>query len=234
MKFFCEYCGNRIDAEKEHKCPHCGASYKNNKKFKQIEEDRNKEIQFNNETKQKVIGHVFGIMKFSKIVMIIPFVIFALIIITAIIITTNHDNEKFDEPKLDSSVIDDLFNDKKEEEKEVVVGIDEYGKTTKYQVKVTKYQVQEDRFNRLEEGYEYVKFDLVVENLTDNQISSLDVNCIVDGVAQKNEIYSGHSDLPFTIAKNLTVTGSSTFIVPMDATSYDIRYGDYVTIHIEK
>lgn len=28
MKFFCEYCGNRIDAEIDHKCPHCGASYK--------------------------------------------------------------------------------------------------------------------------------------------------------------------------------------------------------------
>ena len=33
MKFFCEYCGNRIDAEKNHKCPHCGASYKKNKQF---------------------------------------------------------------------------------------------------------------------------------------------------------------------------------------------------------
>ena len=33
MKFFCEYCGNRIDAEKDAKCPNCGASYKKNKEF---------------------------------------------------------------------------------------------------------------------------------------------------------------------------------------------------------
>ena len=36
------------------------------------------------------------------------------------------------------------------------------------------------------------------------------------------------------IAEDLTVKGTATFIVPKDATSYDIRYGDYVTIHIEK
>ena len=28
MKFFCEYCGCRIDAETDDKCPNCGASYK--------------------------------------------------------------------------------------------------------------------------------------------------------------------------------------------------------------
>ena len=30
------------------------------------------------------------------------------------------------------------------------------------------------------------------------------------------------------------VKGDSTFIVPQNASSYDIRYGDYITIHIEK
>ena len=37
MKFFCEYCGNRIDAEVDEKCPNCGASYKKNKSFIELE-----------------------------------------------------------------------------------------------------------------------------------------------------------------------------------------------------
>jgi hypothetical protein len=36
------------------------------------------------------------------------------------------------------------------------------------------------------------------------------------------------------ISRELAVKGTATFIVPVDALSYDIRYGDYVTIHIEK
>ena len=34
---FCEYCGNRIDAEVDEKCPNCGASYKKNKSFIELE-----------------------------------------------------------------------------------------------------------------------------------------------------------------------------------------------------
>ena len=57
---------------------------------------------------------------------------------------------------------------------------------------------------------------------------------MVDGIAQNNYYYAGHSDLPFDIAIGLTVKGTSTFIVPKAATSYYIKYGDYVTIHIKK
>jgi hypothetical protein len=58
---------------------------------------------------------------------------------------------------------------------------------------------------------------LLVENLTNYSISSEDVNCVVDGVAQNNYYYSGHSELPFNISKGLTVKGTATFIVPKNA-----------------
>ena len=45
---------------------------------------------------------------------------------------------------------------------------------------------------------------------------------------------SGYSTLPFYIKTCLAVKGESTFEVPINATSYDIKYGDYVTIHIVK
>ena len=67
MKFFCEYCGNRIDANIDRKCPNCGASYKKNKKFLELEAERKRQADLTNEYAHKILGHVTGSMKFSKI-----------------------------------------------------------------------------------------------------------------------------------------------------------------------
>ncbi len=235
MKFFCEYCGNRIDANVDRKCPNCGASYRKNKKFIELEAERKKQIELGREYTQKVFGHVTGVMKFSKVFFIIPIIVFVGIFVTIIsfAIRTTENFESKD--KVEFNILEELKNNlETDEEKEVTVNFGEYGETLEYRVKVTNYKTVEDPFNLLEEGYEYVQFDLVVENLTDYKIYSEDVYCIVDGVSQKNSFTSGYSDLPFDISKKLAVTGSSKFIVSKSAKSYDIRYGDYVTIHIEK
>jgi len=268
MKFFCEYCGNRIDAEKNHKCPHCGASYKKNKQFLKIEEERKREKQINTEYKNKILNHTLKTFTFSKIIFIIPIIIFFISVIVAIIfiakqfksfdnVTENNvsvfeditniiDEETKNNIKENNvSVFEDITNIIDEEIKnnikendnsftEVIVGLDEFGQTEKYKVKITKYEVVPDKFNRLEEGYEYVKFYLIVENLLNEEIVKEDTYCIVDGISQTNYMSSGYSDLPMFIAKGLTVKGEATFEVPINATSYDIKYGDYITIHIEK
>lgn len=241
MKFFCEYCGNRIDAEKDHKCPNCGASYKKNEKFLKLEEERKKEQQVNNEYKHKVINHVLGTMKFSKFFMIIPIVVF--VIIFAVVITSfigvknkvkENDNNNQDNNINIEEMFDSILGEESKEQEKVTANFNEFAETDKYKVKVEKYEVVEDIFNEADEGYELVKFHLIVENLTDKEIRKEDVNCIVDGIAQTNDFTSGYSDLPMFIARELAVKGTATFIVPVDAQSYDIRYGDYVTIHIEK
>lgn len=238
MKFFCEYCGNRIDAEKDIKCPNCGASYKKNNSFIELEKNKNKENELNNEYKHKIINHVLGTMKFSKVFMIIPIFIFLIIFTIIIISFLNFGKDVKTEKKDNITEIQDkvesIINDGSKDQEKVTVGFNEYAETKKYKVKVEKYEVVEDIFHEAEEGYELVKFDLIVENLSDTSIRSENVNCIVDGIAQTNDVYSGHSDLPFYIDKELAVKGTSTFFVPINASSYDIRYGDYVTIHIEK
>jgi len=236
MKFFCEYCGNRIDADKDHKCPHCGASYKQNKKFIKLEEQKNKEQQINDENKQKIIKHVFGVFAFSKLFMIIPVIIFAVIVVMMIVAisSVNNENKNKDNNFDVQEMFDSMMGEESKDQEKVVVNFNEFAETKKYRVKVTKYEAVEDNFQEAEEGYELVKFHLIVENLSDTSIRSENVNCIVDGVAQNNDVYSGHSDLPFHIEKELAVKGTSAFFVPKDASSYDIRYGDYVTIHIEK
>ena len=224
MKFFCEYCGNRIDALKHDKCPHCGASYKKNKSFIKLEEEKKKQQDINNEYKKQVFDYTIGAMKFSRWFMIIPILAFVIILFVSIFTFSNIKKNS------------DPFSNIKVEEvtEDIEAEYNEYAETSEYKVKVTKYEVVEDIFNKVEEGYELVKFHIIVENLTNNQIYKEDVNCIVDGIAQTNYLTSGYSDLTMFINKGLTVKGTSTFIVPKETDSYDIKYGDNITIHIEK
>ena len=234
MKFFCEYCGCRIDPEKDIKCPNCGASYKKNATFLKNEE----EIKKQKENALKTFEQTRKTIKTnSKVFSIIFISIFAIVFLTIIGSMVGFFVLGKKASKTIPGIIESqLGNDEKavKEQEKVTVGINEYGKTKDYQVKVTGYEKLEDIFKELSSDYEYVTFHLTVENLKNSSISSQNVNCIVDGVAQTNYYYSGYSTLPFTINTELTVTGDATFKVPADAKSYDIRYGDYVTIHIEK
>ena len=223
MKFFCEYCGNRIDAEKDEKCPHCLASYRQNKSFKKLQEQNNKETEINNENKQKLIKHVFCIFSFSKFLFIIPIIVFLIIISIFLTVFVKFGNN-FD---LKSGTFDNNVEN-------IEANFNEFAKIEEYGFKVTRYEIVENIFDQPEEGYEYVKFYFTVENLSNKELTKEDVYCIVDGISQTNDFTSGYSDLPMFIAKDLIVTGTSTFIVPKDAVGYDIRYGDYITIHIEK
>lgn len=233
MKFFCEYCGSVINTEEDDKCPHCGAAYSKNKTYIKLEEERNKERQLNKEYKHKIIGGTMKALKFSWLIFLAPVFIFIAILIIAIVLTHNTDNDIDSNLNNFNSIID-KSEETKEEQKKVTVNFNEFGEIDDYKVKVIKYEVVEDKFNNLEEGYELVKFHLVVENTSGDKLTKEDVNCIVDGVAQNNDFTSGYSDLPMFIQKDLTVKGTSTFEVPKNATSYDIKYGDYITIHIEK
>ena len=240
MKFFCEYCGNRIDAELDRKCPNCGASYKKNKNFIKLQDEKSKQQEINTEFKNEIMNHTLGVMKVSKFIFIIPIIIFLVVAsIIAFAFININKNFKDDSDKIKNDV-ESIFESIKDEDtrnekdQNIVVGFNEYGSTKDYQVKVTKYETVEDKFNKIEVGYELVKFHLMLQNLSKEELRKEDVYCIVDGVSQTNDLTSGYSDLPMFIAKDLTVTGTATFIVPKTATSYDIRYGDYITVHIEK
>lgn len=221
MKFFCEYCGARIDAQRDDKCPHCGASFNNNKTYKKLEEQKNREEESNAQIKQEIVKHTLSAFKFSRVFFFVPMIIFVVVltIIIAIFVNISKDSK-------------DIFN--KGDDREVTVNLNEFGSTSGYKAKVTKYEQTESFMKTTEEGYEYIKFYLIVENTSNKQIKSEDVNCLVDGIAQDNDFSSGYSTLPFFISKGLTVQGTATFKVPTSATSYDIKYGDNIVIHIEK
>ena len=115
------------------------------------------------------------VLKFSKWFLIIPIVIFLLIVTITILLFSNlikrsnavtdkiqSNTNSMIESMFDSEIIKDQFSTDEDKEKEVTVNINEYGSTSQYKVKVTKYEVVEDKFKRIEEGYELVKFHLVV------------------------------------------------------------------------
>lgn len=214
MKFFCEYCGCRINADVDKKCPECGAAYDNNVTFKKLQEER--KISKEKITKE---GKKF-IRLFYIFIGIISLIIFSGIGFIGYSIFKDIRGEN-------STSINNS-------EKLVEVNIGEYAKTNKYQVMVTGYEKDNSIHFDENEGYEYIKFNLQVENLTGKQIRSEEVNCIVDGVAQTNSINSGYSTLPFFISSKLTVKGDAVFEVPVSAAAYDIKYGDNVIIHIQK
>lgn len=241
MKFFCEYCGNRIDADKDAKCPNCGASYKKNESFIKLETEKKKQIQNNQENAQKIFNHVFETFKISKIVFFIPILFFIIILVTFIIRSTNFNKNKTTVNDFGEKVQDIIEQQKdqqenlfEEDQENIVVGLNEFAETKEYKVKVTEYEVVEDVFKVLESDYEYIKFYLLVENLTKEELRREDINCVVNGIAQTNKYSSGYSDIPVFINKGLTVKGTATFAVPKNAGKYEIKYGDYVTIEINK
>lgn len=61
MKFFCEYCGYHIDANKDAKCPNCGAAYNRNKTYLKLEKE-SKENQQRNKKNAKKIGILASIL----------------------------------------------------------------------------------------------------------------------------------------------------------------------------
>ena len=234
MKFSCEYCRGVIDAEKDKECPKCGASYEKNKEYLRLEKERKEKFDKSTKNDQKIAKLIIGI--------VVGIIVFSFVIMLANILTMNsrtkRSSDRYDEiydKIINDTSLDNVTNTtNKEGEKSVTVEINEYGKTSKYQAMVTGYEQTSLWYKTPAEGYELVVFHLQVENLTDKEISKEDVNCIVDGVAQTNEKFSGYSTIPYDIGSKLTVKGDATFEVPKDATSYDIRYGDYITIHIEK
>ena len=67
MKFFCEYCGNRIDAHVDNKCPNCCASYKKNKEFIKLQQEKQEQEQMNKKIVNEIMNHAMSFMNFSKV-----------------------------------------------------------------------------------------------------------------------------------------------------------------------
>lgn len=234
MKIICEYCKNSIDTDKNDKCPNCNASYHNNKEFK----DRIKELQkekeieletrrLQNETYKTVLGHTNRVFDASKFIIIgiVIFIMVPIIFIGAGAL------------KRDVNKAKELTNTTTKEIK-VEANLGQYAETSEYKVMVDKVINIDKLYNTLtpSEGKEYKIFHIIVQNkLNKLLILPFHINCVVDDFAQKEVYYiSKYPSLPSYVEKDLKVEGYALFEVPKGSKKFDIKYGDYVTIHIEE
>lgn len=245
MKFFCEYCGYRIDADEDEKCPNCGASYKKNKTFIRLEEEKKQQEINDNKLKEEVRQFTFKNIKFIKWFFLF-FIIIFIVVFVSILVSATGMFKVFKNNKIEEKIINIIDEDKEEKQPEkeieekkepeaiIVDGLNNYGSIDEYKFMVTGYKVVKSKWPDDYTGEnECVKFYFQVQNTSGKEIRKQEVNCIVDGVAQKQSMF-GSNTMTYSIGKDLTVKGDMEFMVPKNATSYDIKYGDYITIHIEK
>ena len=246
MKIICEYCKNSIDTSKDNKCPNCLASYSDNKMFKEgLEELKKQKDQeyrareldiekqkIQNEQVKSILETTKKIFGFQKYIIFIP-ILFFLLIFFGIIFSIFNSHKDY--PKRFTTTT--MPNITTTTEKKVAVGLNEFGETSKYKVKIDKTLNIDKIYGVISpsEGKKYKAFHLIVENKTESTlILNAKINCIVDDFVQKESNYhSKYPPLPFKIDSLLKAEGYVIFEVPINAKKYDIKYGDYITIHID-
>lgn len=248
MKIICEYCGTQIDVNKDSICPSCGASFESNVSYKNFKEHKKKhdEIELkereasleNRKLLHQTINNVTGTFNnVSNVFKFVPIIILFMIIVFVFVFynISKTFSERTGNIINDSNSFFEQFDDNSDVEKKVVVNLNEFAETSKYRVKVDSYEVIKKYPFDVLDGYEVVTFHFIVENLTGEKYWLRDsINCVVDGIAQNNKYNYDRDELAISIDKGLTIHGYKAFEVPKNAGSYDIKFGDYVTIHIEK
>lgn len=224
MKIKCEYCDSVINTRVDDECPNCGASYANNKEYLEYKK-----------TEKEINKHFLDVFKKTqKTAFIIPVVAMIFIIIIFLSIVTSFNKSSKQVSNIINNRTTSTTTTTKKVQEKLTVNYREEAVLNNYKVMVDSYEVFTSKFYKPGKGNEFVTFHFLVTNISNKPITSLKVYCIVDGVSQNTVWDTERDELPSLIATDLKVQGNYAFEVPKNAKSYDIRYGDYVTIHIEK
>lgn len=230
MKFYCEYCREQIDSDKDKKCPSCGASYKNNKEYaKLLEEKKEQQKEFNNQVKK--VGKI-AIIPFI-LIPIIFISIFIFIVVMAFKSSKNIDNNfdnirKLSEENINSTN-ENINREKKIEEVEPVL-VNEEKSSTDYKVKLEKYRLLEQKSDK---EYDKLEVTLIIEKISDKfEAWGETIYCLVNNASQK---YDGfNSDISTYIKdKGIPETKKMTYYVPKNTKSFDIKYGSDIEFHVD-
>lgn len=229
MKFHCEYCRELIDTEKDKKCPSCGATYKENKEYQKMLDEQAQQKELAKQQQEfvhkqfKIVGITGGV--FAIIMPIVVISIMGFVIYLGVKETKKNKNnfdDMFDniENKIDST---------KEKEIEPVEVNEE--KTSKdYKVRFEKYRLIEQKNDK---EFDKLEVNLVIEIISDNFMASGEnIYCLVNNVSQ-NYDFSGSDTFNYIKDKNVPTSKKMTYYVPKGITSFDIKYGNEVSFHVD-
>ena len=260
MDVFCDYCGAKLDVEHENCCTQCGAPFDNNagvkayreeKKRKEEEYRRRQEVSQNeynasqqpsqstvsssqnNASQQqkivKIIITVFIIMFFA------PTVIGIIISVIGGIFSVIGDN--FDN---NYGYIEDISSEEESSITQKVqrVNFNETAQTAEYSFICDEVFRTDIMYGGADKGYMYVAFHLKVKNTTDEKLwLSNDLNCIYDGDIGCDREWGFDEGKSFSTSVALSAgigsDGYVCYIVPENAKSVVLAYGDYVRVNID-
>lgn len=121
-----------------------------------------------------------------------------------------------------------------EEDEPVTVNFNEVAETSEYTIKCDGFEVIDRYPFEPAKNHQYVTFHFVVENVSDDRLDVDEtIDCLVDGIMCQYQFDSERNEIPRYINKGITGAGNICFEVPINAEAFDIKYGEYVTIHIE-
>lgn len=260
MDVFCNYCGAKLDVEHENCCTQCGAPFDNNADVKAYREEKKRKeeeyrhrqemrqneyntsqqpsqstvsnSQSNASQQQKIVKTiitVFIIMFFA------PTVIGIIISIIGGIfsmIADNFDNADYD-------YIEESVTEESSATQEVQrVNFNETAQTAEYSFICDEVFRTDIMYGGADKGYMYVAFHLKVKNTTDEkQWLSNDLNCVYDGDIGCDRAWGFDEGKSFstsvTLSAGIGSDGYVCYIVPENAKSVVLSYGDYVRVNID-
>ena len=117
----------------------------------------------------------------------------------------------------------------------VTAELGEFAETPDYAVKCDSIEKIKVYPYNPSQGYMFVTFHIVVKNTGKEKYSPTeDIMCLVDGVMCEYQYDNNHKRLASTpIPPDIMAEGYKCFEVPVDAEYFDIKYGEYVTLHIK-
>lgn len=260
MDVFCNYCGAKLDVEHENCCTQCGAPFDNNADVKAYREEKKRKeeeyrhrqemhqneynasqqpsqsnasnSQSNASQQQKIVKTiitVFIIMFFA------PTVIGIIISVIGGIFSMIADN--FD--NADYGYIEESVTEESSATQEVQrVNFNETAQTAKYSFICDEVFRTDIMYGGADKGYMYVAFHLKVKNTTDEKLwLSNDLNCVYDGDIGCDRAWGFDEGKSFSTSVALSAgigsDGYVCYIVPENAKSVVLSYGDYVRVNID-
>lgn len=260
MDVFCDYCGAKLDVEHENCCTQCGAPFDNNagvkeyreeKKRKEEEYRRRQEMRQNeyNASQQPSQSNVNSSQsntsqqqKIVKIIITVFIIMFFAPTVIGIIISViggifsvigdNIDNNNY-------GYIEESVSEESSTTQEVQrVNFNETAQTDEYSFICDEVFRTDIMYGGADKGYMYVAFHLKVKNTTDEKLwLSNDLNCIYDGDIGCDRAWGFDEGKSFSTSVALSAgigsDGYVCYIVPENAKSVVLAYGDYVRVNID-
>ncbi len=251
MKIYCEYCGAQFDSAHNKVCPNCGASFEGNdtieaEKIKQqkLDELELREQQMEMEARQSQIEYadtqrkrLVRQQKAMNIGCVLP-VIIIFVLFTAIFVFAAISG--LSESGIFSKKDDIISQFQTTEETTLVdvptkVGFNEPAEMLNYSLVCDEIKHTDRGGFKPTEGHMYVMFHFVMKNTSDEILDPREsIICSVDGVMCTEKVLFDEKEFdPSDIPVGLSADGYVCFEVPEDSETFELRFGDNITITVE-